>query len=112
MQAAIASRLDALPATEKSVLQHAAVLGHRFLASSLTEIMESPADEALEALCDVALVEDLEAEEPGLFSFHHQLIRDVAYASLPRAERVALHERVARGIRDEAGERTRSSPRS
>ena len=33
------------------------------------------------------------------------MIRDVAYASLPRAERARLHERAAEGIRRRAGER-------
>ena len=40
---------------------------------------------------------------PGRYAFRHQLIRDVAYASLPRAERASLHERAAEGIRRRAG---------
>ena len=33
---------------------------------------------------------------PGSYAFRHQLIRDVAYGSLPRAERAGLHDQAAR----------------
>lgn len=42
---------------------------------------------------------------PGRFGFRHHLIRDVAYAALPRAERAMLHDRAAAGILSRAGER-------
>jgi hypothetical protein len=45
------------------------------------------------------------ATEPGRWEFRHQLIRDVAYGSLPRANRAALHERAAEAIASAFGER-------
>jgi class 3 adenylate cyclase len=105
VQAAIASRLDALPAAEKRASQYAAVLGDRFRAEALAELLgDEPAAE-LEALERRALIEDRTADEAGLYGFHHQLIRDVAYASLTRAERVDLHVRAAAGVAARAGER-------
>jgi class 3 adenylate cyclase len=105
VQAAIASRLDALPAEEKRATQYAAVLGERFRAEALSELLGSEPDEALDALVRRALIEDRTADERGLYAFHHQLIRDVAYASLTRAERVDLHVRAAAGVAARAGER-------
>ena len=98
VQTAIASRLDSLPGEEKLVLQHAAVLGDRFRAPTLAALLDAEPDAALAGLASRSLVHDRSAYDPGLFTFHHQLIRDVAYDSLPRADRTRLHERAAAGI--------------
>ncbi len=105
VQAAIAARLDLLPVTEKRTLQVASVLGTNFLEVALEELAGSPVDEQLRALMEKALVQERLQIGPGRYGFRHQLIRDVAYASLPRAERARLHERAAEGIRGRAGER-------
>jgi class 3 adenylate cyclase len=105
VQAAIAARMDLLPPDEKRALQWASVLGHGFSSSALTDLLGAPADESLAALERRALVQELLAAGPGHYSFRHQLIRDVAYSSLPRAERAALHERAAEGIRRQSGQR-------
>ncbi len=98
VQTAIASRLDSLPGDEKLVLQHAAVLGDRFRAPTLAALLDAEPDAALAGLASRSLLHDRSAHDPGLFTFHHQLIRDVAYDSLPRADRTRLHERAAAGI--------------
>ena len=105
IQAAIAARLDALPAVEKLVLARAAVLGDRFLLEPLREILETAPEAALAVLEERALIESLDFRERGLYGFRHQLIRDVAYASLTRGERVRLHERAAASVRNTAGDR-------
>ncbi len=105
VQAAVASRLDALPAREKRAIQYAAVLGDRFRNEALAELLGSDPADALVALERRTLIEDRTADEAGLYGFHHQLIRDVAYASLTRAERVELHVRAAAGVASRAGER-------
>ena len=46
---------------------------------------------------------------PGSYAFRHQLIRDVAYGSLPRAERAGLHDQAAERA-DGARARSRSAP--
>ncbi len=105
VQTAIASRLDGLPAREKTVLQHAAILGDRFRAATLADLLEGKPEAELERLASQSLVHDQSSVEPGLFTFHHQLIRDVAYDSLPRTDRTRLHERAAAGIGPESVER-------
>ena len=105
VQAAIAARLDTLPPAEKRAMQQASVLGYTFLERALAELLDESPAEALAGLATKALVEERAAVGPGRFGFRHQLIRDVAYASLPRSERVKLHERAAEGIVGRAGER-------
>jgi class 3 adenylate cyclase/tetratricopeptide (TPR) repeat protein len=105
VQAAIATRIDLLPADEKCALQYASVLGHTFGDAGLTDLLGKPSDEALKGLERRALVQERIGTGPGHFSFRHQLIRDVAYSSLPRTERAGLHERAAEGVRARAGER-------
>ena len=98
VQGAIAARLDLLSPLEKRVIQHAAVLGDRFRARALADLVGEPVDEALEALSRKAVLRERVAEAEGRYSFRHQLIREVAYGSLPRAERARLHERAAEGL--------------
>jgi class 3 adenylate cyclase len=105
VQAAIASRLDALPRREKRAIQFAAVLGDRFRGEALSELAGSDPQAELAALERRALIEDRTAEEPDLYGFRHQLIRDVAYSSVTRADRVDLHVRAAAGVAARAGER-------
>jgi class 3 adenylate cyclase len=103
VQGAIAARLDLLPSAEKRAIQYAAVLLDRFRAPALADLLGEPADERLGALARKALLREQVAE--GRYSFRHQLIREVAYGSLPRAERARLHERAAEGILRRAPER-------
>ncbi len=105
VQAAIAARLDALPTDEKVVVQRASVLGDRFRLEPLREISETAPEAALAGLEARSLVESLDASEHGLYGFRHQLIREVAYSSLTRGERVRLHEQAAQSIRAGAGDR-------
>ncbi|HEY8001691.1 MAG TPA: AAA family ATPase [Solirubrobacterales bacterium] len=105
VQAAIAARLDGLPGAEKRTLQRAAVLGDRFRLEALRELSEEPPEPALAELEARALIEPLAADERGLYGFRHQLIREVAYSSLTRAERARLHESAAEGVRGRAGDR-------
>jgi predicted ATPase len=95
VQAAIAARIDQLPAEEKRTLQYAAVLGHTFSQGPLGDLIGAPQGEVLWDLRRRALVQERVGSEPGHYAFRHQLIRDVAYNSLPRRERATLHERAA-----------------
>ena len=97
--------MDALPRREKRAIQFAAVLGDRFRGEALAELAGADARGELEALERRALIEDHTADEPDLYGFRHQLIRDVAYASVTRADRVDLHVRAAAGVAARAGER-------
>ena len=105
VQATIAGRIDLLPANEKRVLQHAAVLGHSFGEERLASLLGSTPSSELTELSRKALVVEHAEKGPGHFAFRHQLIRDVAYSSVPRGERVGLHERTAVEIEEHSGGR-------
>jgi len=105
VQAVIAARLDALTADQKRTLQRAAVLGDRFRRDALEELLEDDPDGHLRSLEAGALVEDRGRHERGLYQFRHQLIREVAYATVPRSERARLHQRAAASVRARAGGR-------
>ena len=101
IDALLASRLDRLDAEERSVLQRAAVVGREFWHASvlhLTPQLEVPGvGRHLDELARKGLVRAgrSSSEREDAFRFHHVLIRDVAYASIPKLERADLHEGVA-----------------
>jgi class 3 adenylate cyclase/tetratricopeptide (TPR) repeat protein len=99
VQATIAARIDQLPVDAKRTLQYAAVLGHTFSRTPLETLVGHPPSDALWQLRRRALVEERPGSEAGHYVFRHQLIRDVAYESLPRRERAVLHERAAEALR-------------
>jgi DNA-binding SARP family transcriptional activator len=96
IEALLASRLDLVSAEERAFLHAAAVLGRRFSRAAVLELSAADpaaADLHLEALMDKGLVRG-EATEDSL-SFHHMLVRNVAYAGIPKGVRADLHERAA-----------------
>jgi hypothetical protein len=97
--------MDLLPPPERRALQYAAVLGEGFLERRLEDLLGRSPREELDGLERKALVQERVSAGPGRYEFRHQLIRDVAYAALPRGERAMLHERAAADIRTEPPER-------
>jgi class 3 adenylate cyclase/tetratricopeptide (TPR) repeat protein len=102
VRAAIASRIDALPAAPRALLLDASVIGKTFWRGALAAIR--PGDDLDEAL-DSLEARDLVRREPtsrvpgdAEFSFKHMLIRDAAYSTLPRPARRERHAAVARYI--------------
>jgi class 3 adenylate cyclase len=105
---AIAARLDALPAQPRATLLNASVIGKTFWRGVLETL--GSGDE-VDAALEVLESRDLVRREPRSqvegdveFSFKHILIRDVAYATLPRRVRRELHAACARYIEGVAGE--------
>jgi class 3 adenylate cyclase len=101
----VAARLDALPAAERSALLDASVIGKVFWSSALARLGR-PDDQLGEAL-DLLEWRDMIRREPvsriqghEQFRFKHMVIRDVAYASLPRARRREGHAVVARFLEE------------
>jgi predicted ATPase len=91
----VAARIDSLPAPEREVLLDAAVVGKVFWPGAIG----SATAETLDALEGRDLirrdpVSRLGASQPQ-FAFKHQLIREVAYATLPRARRRERHQAIA-----------------
>jgi class 3 adenylate cyclase len=111
IQAVLASRIDLLDPLDKRVLQRAAVVGRIFWPTPVERLLDMDEEELLASL------ERLEARdfarsqlrstisgEPE-YIFKHLLTREVAYESLPRAERGAAHALVGDWIAEAAGER-------
>ena len=106
VQAAIAARIDQLPAEEKRALQYAAVLGQSFRTQALTDLLGgTPPESALSELVRRDLLQERVAEGAEIYGFRHGLVRDVAYKALPRTLRRDLHERAADWLDHAAGER-------
>jgi class 3 adenylate cyclase/tetratricopeptide (TPR) repeat protein len=99
IQALMAARLDQLEALERSVLQRGAVEGRVFHRGAVQALApdEPQAVAQLTALVRKELVRPDRAQLRGedAFRFRHLLIRDAAYAALPKSARAGLHERFA-----------------
>jgi class 3 adenylate cyclase len=105
LQGIVAARLDGLPAGEKAALQEAAVMGKVFWAGSLTATAAADGvgatDGMLQALARKGFLtrqRRSSVEQESEWSFAHMLLRDVAYAQIPRVERSAKHRRAAEWI--------------
>jgi len=102
LRSLIASRLDALDATDRTLLQDGAVLGQRFTTGTLTATSGMTADEIEPRLRALVRREFLELEadprspERGQYGFVQSLIREVAYGTLARRDRRARHLAAAR----------------
>jgi class 3 adenylate cyclase/predicted ATPase len=101
---AIASRIDAMPAEARAVLLSAAVIGKTFWRNVLRSIGDfDSVDEALSLLeaRDLVRREGMSRLAGDVeFTFKHILIREVAYATVPRASRRKGHASVARYIEE------------
>jgi class 3 adenylate cyclase/tetratricopeptide (TPR) repeat protein len=97
----VAARLDALPATERSLLEDCAVVGSSGLTADALALTSVDAPDAvLDSLAD----RDLLILEDGGFNFKSELVREVAYGTLTRAERARRHADLAHRV-SEAEER-------
>ena len=112
VQAVIAARLDRLDPADRNVLQVASVVGEVFWWGAVAELADgvTPTDTGrrLQALVRKDLIRPDSNAFFGedAFRFGHLLIRDVAYDSLPKRARAALHEGFARWVAERAGERS------
>jgi class 3 adenylate cyclase/tetratricopeptide (TPR) repeat protein len=111
ISALIEARLERLPADELAVLERASIEGkqfHRGAVIALTpEAERSSVGERLMALARRDLIrpgESLLTGEDGL-AFRHLLIRDAAYARIPKEGRADLHVRYASWLEAAAGDR-------
>ena len=109
VHAVIAARVDALAPAEKQVLQAAAVQGKVLWLGGIREtIPVDSIDDAVNGLvAKELLIHRLRSTVRGEeeFMFRHILIRDVAYATIPKALRGEMHRQVAVWMDAIAGER-------
>jgi len=101
VQGIIAARLDQLDPPEKQLLQNAAVLGKVFWRGGVEALGAHAADDLVQRL---VRKEFLRRERSSSIAgeqelaFRHALVRDVAYAQLPRAARAEKHRLAAEWI--------------
>jgi class 3 adenylate cyclase len=105
----VSARLDSLPPGERAVLLDAAVVGKVFWTGALERMSSGELD--LAELLDSLEGRDLIRRESvsrlrgdQQFSFKHDLIRDAAYATLPRPQRRKRHEQVAAFLEETTSE--------
>jgi class 3 adenylate cyclase len=101
LHALIGARLDGLEATERSLIQRAAVLGQSFTPDALAHLAEIPKDEVIGLLRQLSrkelliLESDPRSPERGQYRFVQSLIREVAYGRLAKRDRAVQHEAAA-----------------
>ena len=110
LRSLLAARIDRLGPGERAYIERAAIVGREFWPAAvialLPEAARPTADQHLHALVRRGLVQPGSAPLAGeeQLSFHHILIRDVAYRSTPKALRGELHERFADWVEATLGE--------
>jgi hypothetical protein len=101
VQGVLAARIDRLGATDKRLLQIAAVIGARVplaLWRAVGECSEEDIRQALERLQQGGFLHETRSTTGSACVFKHALTREVAYRSLLHSTRQGLHERTARLI--------------
>ncbi|MFL5791373.1 MAG: ATP-binding protein [Actinomycetota bacterium] len=111
VQAVIGARLDSVTPELRTLLQDAAVVGARFWPDALVAIGDTTATDVRSALAELSrrgLVErssDSWFPDEVEYAFGHALIREVAYARLPRMARSAKHAAVGVWLEQEVADR-------
>jgi class 3 adenylate cyclase/tetratricopeptide (TPR) repeat protein len=106
LQALLGARLDQLPAEERGVAQHASVVGTVFWSGALASLDGDDHDTIAAALERLEARDVVRSRIPASiagereYTFKHALIRDVAYARIPKRRRVVLHSRFASWVED------------
>jgi class 3 adenylate cyclase/tetratricopeptide (TPR) repeat protein len=101
IQALLQARLDLLSDTERLVIGHASIEGEVFHHGSVAALVPADVttdlDGRLSSLVRKDLVRPDRASISGqeAFRFRHLLIREAAYAAMPKELRAGLHERFA-----------------
>ncbi|HYX88975.1 MAG TPA: AAA family ATPase, partial [Gaiellaceae bacterium] len=104
INALLSARLDRLESEERLVIERGAVVGEVFSWSSVAAIVPPNVQPHVGALLQALVRKELirpvlgSARSEDRFRFRHILVRDAAYAGLPKDERAELHEQVARWI--------------
>ncbi|MFN2199612.1 MAG: BREX system ATP-binding domain-containing protein [Caldilineaceae bacterium] len=93
VQGVTLSRFDRLSARAKNLLQHAAVLGHRFDKMLLNLLIGGDAgvDESLDELANDAFIYLERTMPQEIYAFRHVLAQQSVYGTLPPTRRSALH---------------------
>jgi predicted ATPase/class 3 adenylate cyclase len=108
--ALLAARLDRLGPAERTLIEHAAIVGTEFEVAALAELtleaLQPSIGAHLNALMRKEFIRPARAS-PGsgeVHRFRHVLIREAAYRSIVKGQRAELHERFADWLGDNRGE--------
>ena len=108
INALLSARLDRLERDERAVIERAAIVGRVFSWEAVAWLSPPEARAGvilqLQSLSRKELVRPDYTESGESFRFAHILIRDAAYAAIPKTDRAELHERFADFIEAEARE--------
>ena len=105
VHAAVLARLDLLSKQERTALQVAAVASRAMRQEMLLSVLDDCSAQEIDTAVDGLIKRDmLVPSEGGMLAFRHILIRDVAYGTLSRAERVRLHGKTAAWLEMAAGD--------
>jgi predicted ATPase/class 3 adenylate cyclase len=103
LQGLLLSRIDQLPSSQKSIIQHAAVVGKIFWERLVSELMEK---EISGGLADLALRDMVRRSLQSSLSddieyiFKHILVQEAAYNTILKKFRVNLHAKVVKLIEE------------
>ncbi len=114
VQGVLAARIDLLSATEKLVLQYAAIIGRTFWLSGILELAADLERGSVLRTIEALIAHEFitESEKPirtpvpqdRVFSFKHILIRDVVYNNIPRLRRSQKHAQLALWLEEQVGD--------
>jgi class 3 adenylate cyclase/tetratricopeptide (TPR) repeat protein len=111
VQSLIAARLDTLSAERKEMLADAAVVGNVFWGGAVATMGERPYADVAQMLHELSRKELVRPVRQSSmagqseYTFWHVLVRDVAYAQIPRAARSERHAAAASWIESQVGDR-------
>ncbi len=112
LQASLLARLDRLGAA-RDIVQMAAAIGHEFSYALLARVMEKSGAElilALDHLVQAGLLVRHGVPPDATYVFKHSLCQDVAYGTLLRDARRALHARIAEAMEYQSPDLASSEP--
>ena len=95
VQAVVTARLDALPSRLRILARRASVFRNSFELEELTTIDPDATVDELLRLEEAEIVVREDGGGAPRWRMRHATLRDVAYGSLPKRERVRLHETIA-----------------
>jgi class 3 adenylate cyclase/tetratricopeptide (TPR) repeat protein len=104
VQAVVAARLDSLRHRLRDLARRASVFIYSFDLEELATASDADAED-IRGLEDAEILVRDDAGRAPRWRFRHETVREVAYASLPKRERLSLHERIADALM-ESGHRS------
>lgn len=91
LQDSLMARLDKMDDV-KDIAQVAACVGRDFHASDIVEVVESGTQYLNDSITKLEAAQIIHRNLDNSCTFRHALVRDVAYASLPKSKRKSIHK--------------------